>query len=84
MAKTKLNVSGSVEKFEVACEVSDVKIETIQSYGEVSIAVVLYKHPSQLFTLGSMINKVSVPKEALKEELEKATEPGEPKESKKK
>jgi|GEM_PF-2556754 hypothetical protein len=70
MAKTKINVPGDLAKFEIAAKVADVNILEKESYGSVHVAIISYKHPSQLIFLGSLLDKVEV-KSVVKIEAEK-------------
>lgn len=58
--KAKLKVK-DVKRFEIACEVADVKIEEAQDFGSVTTAIVNYKHAQQLFDLGSLSETVDTP-----------------------
>lgn len=60
MAKVKIPIdSKKVNKFIVACDISDIRIIDQLKAGDITIMVCTFKHPSQLFTAGQMLDKVS-------------------------
>jgi len=59
MSKIKLTVS-EFEKFEIACEATDVRIEEKKTYGKNTVVVVNIKHPSQLYQAGLIQSQIEV------------------------
>lgn len=80
MAKAKIQFEKQLQKkFIVACDINDVKIVKEMQAGEITVCEVNFKHPSQLFAVGRMIDKVSEsyetkPIEAIKKDTEKPAE----------
>lgn len=74
MPKAKLTIEKDFDKFEVAAEINDVKIEEHARYGNVDVVVLNFKHPAQLYKTGLMQSLVERP-DTPKKEAQKS--PGE-------
>ena len=81
MAKVKLTIeTAKAKRFLVACDIADLKIIDTLKAGDITVMVVNYKHPSQLYIAGLMVDKVSESydrkePEAILPETSKANEP---------
>lgn len=58
MAKIKLTVDDRA-KFETAIEASNVTVDSFSNFGAISVAIVNYRSPADLYTLGKLSEKVT-------------------------
>jgi hypothetical protein len=81
MAKVKLTIDTvKVKKFLVAADIADLKVIETMKAGDITVVVLNFKHPSQLFTAGYMLDKVSdsYEKKSITTILEGTDEPDKP------